>query len=153
MLRIIFGDIENTIDTPAIYFNNQYDDEWITDTFSKEIIRDVDKSEVIGAHLINSPVLGPISPDKLSGGVKTLMLFKFDESGRIFNASACGDNCAKWIVEIAKTKELRINLHHIMNFDHIADFKAIIENTGKCVTNYEEYLDEAIDIQSKLSVM
>ncbi|SFG82217.1 DUF4869 domain-containing protein [Oribacterium sp. WCC10] len=41
MLRIIFGDIENTIDTPTIYFNNQYDDEWITDTFSKEIIRDV----------------------------------------------------------------------------------------------------------------
>ena len=36
--------------------------------------------------------------------------------GRIFNASACGNNCAKWILEIGKRKDLTINLRHIMNF-------------------------------------
>ena len=40
----------------------------------------------------------------------------FDESGRIFNASACGDNCVKWIVELGKRKDLTINLHHVMDF-------------------------------------
>lgn len=49
--------------------------------------------------MIDSPVRGPISTKELSGGVKTLMLMAFDESGKVFNASACGDNCAKWILE------------------------------------------------------
>ena len=38
------------------------------------MIRDVDRSEVIGSNLIQSPVLGAISPVQLSGGVKTLIL-------------------------------------------------------------------------------
>ena len=53
---------------------------------SVEIIRDVDKSDVVSAHLIESPVLGTISPKELSGGVKTVLLMLFDETGRIFNA-------------------------------------------------------------------
>jgi hypothetical protein len=69
------------------------------------MIKDVDKSEVVGPHLIQSPVLGPISPRELSGGVKTLLLLAFDNSGKIFNATACGDNCAKWILEIAQNKD------------------------------------------------
>ena len=60
---------------------------------SVEMIRDIDKSEVISAHLIESPVLGSISTKEISGGVKTLMLMAFDGSGKIFNASSCGDNC------------------------------------------------------------
>ena len=47
----------------------------------------------------------------------------FDDSGKkIFNASACGDNCAKWILRIAGKKNLTINLHHIMDFGK--DFEA-----------------------------
>lgn len=116
MLKIIFGDIENSIYHPPTYFDNQYEDEWITDPLSVEMIRDIDKSEVISAHLIESPVLGPISPKEISGGVKTLILMMFDDTGKIFNASSCGDNCAKWIVEIGKRKDLTINLHHVLDF-------------------------------------
>lgn len=68
------------------------------------MIKDIDGSDVVGAHLIQSPVLGPISTKEISGGVKTLILMAFDKSGKIFNASACGDNCARWIVEISKKK-------------------------------------------------
>ena len=66
--------------------------------------------------LIDSPVLGPISVKELSGVVKTLILMAFDESNKIFNASACGDNCAKWILKIGQQKDLTINLRHIMDF-------------------------------------
>ena len=38
------------------------------------MIRDIDKSTVISAHVIESPVLGGITPKDLSGGVKTLIL-------------------------------------------------------------------------------
>ena len=67
MLKIYLGNMENAIYHPPTYFDNQYEDEWITDKQSVEIIQDVDKSDVVSAHLIESPVLGPISPKELSG--------------------------------------------------------------------------------------
>ncbi len=113
------------------------------------MIEDVDKSTVIGPRVIDSPVLGSISTKELSGGVKTLILMRFDESGKIFNASACGDNCAKWIVEIANKKDLTINLHHVMDFSDCKDFKAEMVNTGKIVNSYSEYLHEAVKIEER----
>ena len=95
MLSVYLGELEQVIYHPPTYFDNQYEDEWITDPLSVEMIRDVDKSEVVSAHLIESPVLGPVSVKEISGGVKTLILMAFDQSGKIFNASACGNNCAK----------------------------------------------------------
>ena len=100
MLSVYLGDCEDEIYNPPLYFINQYEDSWLETELAKRMIKDVDKSEVVGPHLIQSPVLGPISPRELSGGVKTLLLLAFDNSGKIFNATACGDNCAKWILEI-----------------------------------------------------
>ena len=68
MLNIYLGEMKGAVDHPPTYFDNRYEDEWITDPLSVEMIRQVDRSEVIGAHLIESPVLGPISVKDLSGG-------------------------------------------------------------------------------------
>ena len=103
------------------------------------MIKDVDHSDVVGPHLIESPVLGPISVKEISGGVKTLILLAFDRSGKIFNASACGDNCAKWILKIGKEKDLTINLRHLMDFGN-NDFEIKILNTGDTVHNMEEFV-------------
>ena len=139
MLSIYLGKMEEAIYYPPAYFDNTYEDEWITDELSKEMIKDVDQSEVIGAHLIESPVLGPISVKELSGGVKTLMLMAFDEKDLIFNASACGDNCAKWILKISQMKDLTINLRHIMGFGEHS-FEARIMNTGEMIHNMKEFV-------------
>ncbi|MBP3208351.1 MAG: DUF4869 domain-containing protein, partial [Oscillospiraceae bacterium] len=56
------------------------------------------------------------------------------------------DNCAKWIADIAKEKDLTINLHHIMDFSTCKDFKSYIVNTGKEINGYDEYLEEAFRI-------
>ena len=149
MLKIVFGDIENSIYHPPTYFDNQYEDEWITDPLSVAMIKEIDKSEVISAHLIESPVLGLISTKEISGGVKTLMLMAFDESGKIFNGSLCGDNCAKWIVEIAKRKDLTVNLHHVLDFSSAGEFDALMVNTGTMVHGYMEYLHEALRIKER----
>lgn len=139
MLSIYLGEMDQAIYYPPVYFDNQYEDEWITDKLSIEMIRDVDKSEVIGPHLIESPVLGPISVKEISGGVKTLMLLAFDQSGRVFNASACGDNCAKWILKIGREKDLTINLRHLMDFGN-NEFELKILNTGDMVYNMEQFV-------------
>lgn len=122
----------------------RYEDEWIIEPLTIEMIKDVDKSEVVSPHLIESPVLGPISVKEISGGVKTLILMAFDETGKVFNASACGDNCAKWILEIGKRKDLTINLRHIMNFGK-KDFEIKILNTGEMVYNMKQFIETAAE--------
>ena len=142
MLNIYLGKMEEAIYYPPAYFDNRYEDEWITEELSVQMIKDVDKSVVVSSRLIDSPVLGPISTRELSGGVKTLILMAFDDSGKIFNASACGDNCAKWILKIGESKDLTINLRHIMNlWDE--NFQARILNTGEIVHNMEEFVNIA----------
>ena len=108
------------------------------------MIKDVDQSDVIAERLIDSPVLGPISVKELSGGVKTLMLMAFDNSGKIFNASVCGNNCAKWILQIGKMKELTINLNHIMDFG-TDEFEIEILNTNEVIHNRKEFTEIAVE--------
>ena len=97
MLNVYFGDMPGAIFNTAVYFKNTYRDSWITNPLSVQMIKDVDKSDVVSESVIESPVLGSITPLALSGGVKTLMLVNFDRK-HVFNASTCGDNCAKWLL-------------------------------------------------------
>ena len=114
MLSVYLGKMEEAVYYPPVYFDNRYEDEWITDKRSIEIIRDVDKSDVVSSHLIESPVLGPV----------------------------CGDNCAKWILKIAESKDLTINLRHIMEFGD-GEFEMKILNTGEVVHNMLEFVNVA----------
>lgn len=141
MLNIFFGNMDEAIYDTNTYFMNRYQDSWITKDLSKKMILDVDKSNVVSETLIESSVLGAISPRDLSGGVKTLMLMAYDKS-HVYNASTCGDNCAKWILEIAQDRKLLINLRHLMDFGQ-GQFKIKVVNTGKIVKNMAELVDEA----------
>jgi hypothetical protein len=141
MLKIFFGNTEEAIYNTSVYFKNTFTDEWITDPFSAEMIKDVDKSVVVGSHLIESPVLGPITPKELSGGVKTLILIYKDRE-HIFNASNCGDNCAKWLLKMGESEDLTINLRHLMDFGN-GMFEIEIINNGKLVHNMTELVDAA----------
>ena len=139
MLNVTFGDMfntENYIYDTALYFDNVFQDKWITSDLGKAIIKDIDKSEVLSAHVIESPYLGAITPTELSGGVKTLLLMAFDNS-KIFNASTCGNNCAKWILKLGQDKKLLINLRHVMDFGS-GDFKIKVTNTDTIVHNMSE---------------
>ena len=113
----------------------------VTKPLSKQIIQSVDHSEVIDEKTISSPVFGNMSPKKLSGGVKTLMLMNFD-SEHIFNASACGDNCASWILKIAQKKDLTIRLGYLMDFGS-DNFDIEIVNLHQTVHTMKE-LNEAV---------
>ena len=134
MLKIFFGDNpgDNYIFNPDVFFNNTYED---------ELIKDIDGSEVKGPCMIDSPFLGPIPPERLSGGVKTLILMQNDPD-HIFNASACGNNCAQWILKLAEQKDITIRLGYIMDFGK-QSFIYIV-NTGKTVHSMLELDDEII---------
>lgn len=143
MLNVYFGDMSGAIFNTAVYFKNTYRDSWITNPLSVQMIKDVDKSDVVSESVIESPVLGSITPLALSGGVKTLMLVNFDRK-HVFNASTCGDNCAKWLLKIAEKRKVVINLHHVMDFGK-GPFKIKVLNNGKIVKNMDELLTVTVD--------
>lgn len=138
MLNIYYGDMKEAIYNTSVYFKNMYEDSWITSSLAKEMIKDVDQSTVIDSGVIDSPVMGKIPPVSLSGGVKTLILMA-NMPGEIFNASTCGDNCAKWILKIAQEKDITINLRHLMDFGK-DDFTIRILNTNQIVHNMTELI-------------
>ena len=142
MLSVYLGKMEEAVYYPPVYFDNRYEDEWITDKRSIEIIRDVDKSDVVSSHLIENPVLGLISPKELSGSVKTIMLMLLMKQEEYLMHLYVEDNCAKWILKIAESKDLTINLRHIMEFGD-GEFEMKILNTGEVVHNMLEFVNVA----------
>ena len=140
MLNIYFGEMPDAIYNTEVYFKNTYQEDWITDDFAREVIKGVDRSEIIDKQLIRSPVLGLIPPEQLSGGTKTLLLIK-NCPDMVFNASTCGDNCAIYILKIAKERDVTINLYHIMRFGK--RLKAKILNDGAIVDSMEQLIIHA----------
>ena len=141
MLKIILGNMDDVVYNTSVYFKNTYKEEWLTDDFSKEMIKDVDKSTVVSSRIIDSPILGAITPKELSGGLKALILIYKDDS-HVFNASNCGDDCAKWLLKIGEMKDVTINLRHIMDFGN-GEFEIKIMNTDQTVHSMDEFVDVA----------
>ena len=138
MLNIYFGQTEQAIYNTSVYFNNVYLDNWLEDDFSRKMIKSIDKAVVLSGQAVESKILGVIPVTKISGGLKTLLLI-YHEPEKIFNASTCGDNCAKWILKIAKKldRDITINLRQIMDFgDGIFEIKIL--NNDKVVHSMSE---------------
>lgn len=142
MLKIYFGEMENVLHNVETYFKNQAEESWLSDEFVIRMIEDVDKSIVKSPYCIESPVLGQIPPERLSGGVKALILIKY-EKDRVVNASNCGDNCAKWLLEMGNQEDITINLNHIMDFG-VNSFEIEILNDHMIVHDMKEFTIEAI---------
>jgi hypothetical protein len=109
------------------------------------MIADVDRARGGSGQLIESPVLGMITPLQLSGGVKTLLLIANDKANKhIFNASTCGDNCAKWLLKIAEKRKVVVNLRHLMDFGD-GPFKIRVLNNGRIVKNMGDLVEAAVE--------
>ena len=126
MLRIFFGEKEDVMHGPS-WFRFNYDEEWLADPFVEEMMTDIDKSHYKGGQLIESDVLGPIPPEKLSGGLQTLICI-YKRPDLVFNATSCGENCAKWLAEIGRREDITINLRYYMPFDDCNDIEIEILN-------------------------
>lgn len=138
MLNIYYGDMKEAIYNTSLYFDNTYFDEWLYDEFARKMIKDVDKAKVLSGQAVESKALGVIPATKISGGLKTLLLI-YNQPEKIFNASTCGDNCAKWILKIADRlkKDITINLRHIMDFGD-GEFEIRILNNDLIVHSMSE---------------
>lgn len=148
MLKIQYGNMPQAIYNTSVYFNNSYLDNWITNPLAKKIINDIEKGKVLSPQAIDTKALGVIPVTQISGGTKTLLLM-LNEPSKVYNASTCGNNCAKYILEIAKqlNQDLIINLHHLMDFGN-GKFEIQILNSGIIVHDMKELVLNSLDYLS-----
>ena len=144
MLTIFFGRKESEYYGPS-YFKANYDPKWLEDPFVQEMIKDIDASDFVGGNLIQSRVLGPISPKELSGGLQTLVCI-YENPDKVFDATSCGQNCARWLLKIGEKKDVTVTLEYLIEFDGMEPFEIMIENTGNIVKEGNEYAFAALDL-------
>ncbi len=135
MLTIHFGELEKMQYGPS-WFKYNYNPEWFKDEFVQQMIEGVDSSKYIDGYVIDSPVLGPIPPEMLSGGLKTLIMI-YKRPDLVFNATSCGENCAKWLIEIGKRVDATVVLEYLMMFEE--PFEVYIANEERIVNSREDY--------------
>ena len=146
MLHIRFGMTEKTDFRMSATFDWSFENHWLRDDLAKEAIKDIDKSEVIGGRVIDSPAFGClISPMELSGGVKTVILTIFRPNNE-YNGSGCGDNCNKWFLEAAKRHNTYLAYGHIPRYPEPFEIKII--NSGVVVNTHNELVDEYIRLKT-----
>lgn len=144
MLNIYYGEMQEPAAYGPAWFKYSYDPKWFEDTLVQEMMLDVDRSSYRSGLVIESPVLGQIPPERLSGGLQTLiMIYKCPD--RIFDATSCGPNCAKWLLEIGKREDVTVNLQYFMPFDGLEPFEIHIINGDVTVCDMEEFTLTSLD--------
>lgn len=139
MLRIYFGNLPDEIYNTGMFYENQYDKNWVMDDFAREVIRDIDDSEVVSPDVIKNDIFGSFPSTELSAGVKTLLLIQ-NMPNKIFNISNCGNNCAKYLLRLAENRDIKVTLHHAMDFGNDFSVKVINDRRRKVVSNPIEFL-------------
>lgn len=135
MLYITFKKTEDVLIYISNYFDVNYDEEWFQDSFVKDMMQDVCGATVLPCGVIDIKDYGKVAPTQLSAGVKALILML--KTDRVVYATACVDNCAKWIIEIAKKKDVTICLQHYMEFEE--DFVAVCLDNNKEIHSVDDY--------------
>lgn len=146
MLKVWFGLDRASNRVPDVYFNNVYDEAWFDDPMVKEMVRDVDGCEVVSRNCIDSPFLGQIPPQSLSGGLKALIcMLKLPDKKVVFDLIVCGDNCEKWIKAISDVKDVTVTMSGYDLLFRGMSLNAVCENDGTQIKSGEEWCDKAID--------
>lgn len=109
MLHIIISDGSwepvNFIRSAQTEFNIVFENWWMEDSLLYDALLDIDKSKIIRPRIIESPILGDITPKEVSGGFKLVAMMLKYETDWIYNLDNAGDNCAKWIQKVAGIKD------------------------------------------------
>lgn len=135
-ITVEMEEVKDKISSVSDYFDAVYEPEWLNSQLAKDIIKGIDLSTHIKDNIIESPVLGGISPVQLSSGCKGCLLL-LNEDDIIVSGERFGDNCFYWLGKIGKVKDIHITLHHYLR-DYSIEMTACITNINKMIYNSKE---------------
>ncbi|MDE6947654.1 MAG: DUF4869 domain-containing protein [Anaeroplasmataceae bacterium] len=126
---------------PDTYFMYEFKNYEVIETdFGKRVLEDCSRIKTVfnrGSLLTEFGAY--ISPDKLSSGAKTLLIMH--ETDAICNMVFCGDNCNKYVAEIARMKDLLIFSTRVYNPFKESDLDSVfVLNTNKVYTSSGDYM-------------
>ena len=144
MVSVFFGKDRDAILNIDVYFNHTFEYEWLDDQFVRDMIKDIDNSIVLSNQCIQSPVLGQIPPEKLSGGVKAcIIIYKLNE---IVDLVVCGENCEPWLSKIFELKDCRVSMSgYDLSFKDLP-IRGICENDNSHIDNYKDWVNKMCDM-------
>lgn len=144
MVNVFFGKDRDAILNIDVYFNHTFEYEWLDDQFVRDMIKDIDNSIVLSNQCIQSPVLGQIPPEKLSGGVKAcIIIYKLNE---IVDLVVCGENCEPWLSKIFELKDCRVSMSgYDLSFKDLP-IRGICENDNSHIDNYKDWVNKMCDM-------
>lgn len=138
MLYIHLSYPDNCITAVDYYFDRHKRKDWFNNQMVKDIIFGIDKTIAVKDEYLESPIFGGMSPDRLSTGCKaTILLYVQDRPVYI---SCCGDNCAKYIENIGRSKDIHGYLLHCMEFPE--NINCVFADSNLKVDNYDCFIDE-----------
>ena len=145
MISVYFGNDTTAVLNIDAYFNHVYKAEWFDDNFVKEMVKDVDNSTVLSRYCIQSPILGQIPPERLSGGVKALIcLWKMDKC--LIDLIVCGENCERWLSEISQRKDIRVSMSSYDLTFKGYPIQGICENDNSTINNSTDWVVKMCDM-------
>lgn len=136
---------------PDGYFDMCFDYQLLESDFSKRVLKDCSGGlEVINYATLKRPNDMLISPREIGSGSKNLLCMKYEgnSEGHIYNMLWCGDNCNKYVAEIASETDLELFSGRVYNpfIDiSIPDLKVKIMELDKIVTNARDFTVSVVD--------
>lgn len=137
MMTVTVKPPEDCMFTVSSFFDLNYMDEWFEDPLVKEMVLDVDKTEVVNAYMAMSPVMGSISIEHLSGGVKGLIMILKDPDKRVYSSTIFGGNCVKWITKLSAMVDFTIVMEHSLEFTSDTPINAQTKDGTPLKTEWE----------------
>lgn len=144
MLSVYFGYDRNAIMDIDTYFNNTFSPEWFNNSMVKQMVKDIDNSEVLSEYCIQSEVLGQIPPVMLSGGVKVCITLLMSSEQPIIDLIACGSNCEEWLLKIFDIKDVRVSMSGCDLLFRNLPIHGICENDNSEIRNWLDWRDKMI---------
>lgn len=145
MLKIWYGlkQFDNEVVDPDFFFSEEMNANCIDTDFGRRVVTEC--SNVYKIHnyaTLELPNGELISPKELSSGAKNLLIMMFCEQDVICDLLWCGNNCNKFVAEIANKKDLTVKTTRYYNpyrSEVAFNEPILILNTGDLVNNIEEF--------------
>lgn len=122
-----------------IYFRKHKKPEWFQDEFVQRFLKEIDGTTVLFEEALKDKFGHGISTEMMSTGCKTLCCIYFNRNDNlIFYGTAMGDNCYPFLLEMARTRDIKIFLEHYPDVDSKYYEEGLIcDENGKPYTEYE----------------
>ena len=87
--------------------------EWLNDPICEQIVQDIDKTRHVKDFIYDSPVLGAIPPQMISGGSKALILvYKGGFTDVAYSSKMFGGNCVEWLRKLSFMVDFKLLMCH-----------------------------------------